>query len=211
MCCGLTWITTGQLRTARRVLRRTLRVLAEPLRAGLPVVGLEPSCTAVLRGEAVELLDRDDPLADVARLLADRTRTLAEFLTERAPHWAPPALGAASIAQPHCHQHAVLGFSADQRLLAAAGVDNRTLDAGCCGLAGNFGFEKGHYEISRAVGEHALLPEVRAAAPDTLVLADGFSCRTQIAQGTGRQALHLAQVLRAALRGSAAPDGPGPA
>ncbi|WP_206184990.1 FAD-binding and (Fe-S)-binding domain-containing protein [Thermoactinospora rubra] len=200
VCCGLTWISTGQLGVARRVLRRTLRTLAGPLAEGMQVVGLEPSCAAVFRSDAVELLSKDDPLLPVARRLAERTRTLAEFLTEQAPDWSPPPMHRASIAQPHCHQHAVMGFSADERLLAAAGLDNRTLDAGCCGLAGNFGFERGHYEVSQAVGEQALLPQVRAAGPDTLVLADGFSCRTQIAQGSGRRALHLAQVLREALR-----------
>ena len=195
VCCGLTWISTGQLGVARRVLRRTLGVLGEALEAGTPVVGLEPSCTAVLRGDLEELLPGDQDASRLAR----RTFTLAEFLGEHAPGWRPPRLRRASISQTHCHQHAVMGFSADQRLLARVGVDNRVLDSGCCGLAGNFGFERGHYELSKACGERVLLPAVRAADPDTLVLADGWSCRTQIAQETGREALHLAELLQLAL------------
>jgi Fe-S oxidoreductase len=195
VCCGLTWISTGQLTVARRVLRRTLDVVRPALDAGIPVVGLEPSCTAVLRSDATELLPGDRRAAR----LAAQTFTLAEFLTQHAAGWTPPKLSRQALSQPHCHQHAVLGFAADEALLARLGVDNRTLDAGCCGLAGNFGFERGHYEVSTAIGELALLPAVRAAGPDTLVLADGFSCRTQIAHQTGRQAQHLAQVVRLAL------------
>ena len=101
--------------------------------------------------------------------------------------------------QTHCHQHAVLGFDADRALMDKAGIHAEVPDSGCCGLAGNFGFERGHYEVSRAVGERVLLPAVRAAAPTTAVIADGFSCRTQIAQGTPRRAVHLAEVLAEAL------------
>ncbi len=193
-CCGLTWISTGQLGVARRALRRTLGVLAPALRSGARVVGLEPSCTAVLRYDAAELMPHD---VDVLRL-RQQTRTFAEILTEVG--WTPPRVGRAAVVQTHCHQHAVLGVGPDDRLMEQAGVQADRLASGCCGLAGNFGFEHGHYAVSRAVGERVLLPAVRAADPATLVLADGFSCRTQIAQGdTGRQALHLAQVLAAAL------------
>ncbi|MGK5533295.1 FAD-binding and (Fe-S)-binding domain-containing protein [Streptomyces sp. URMC 129] len=198
VCCGLTWISTGQLGVAKRVLRHTLEVLREDLRRGTPVVGLEPSCTAVFRADAAELWP-DDP--DVRRL-RDQTRTLAELLAERAPDWRPPAVDARAVVQRHCHQYAVMGFAADRALLERAGVKAEVLDAGCCGLAGNFGFEKGHYEVSMACAEAGLLPAVRAAGDDTLVLADGFSCRTQVEQaGTGRTPLHLAEVLAAALRG----------
>jgi FAD/FMN-containing dehydrogenase/Fe-S oxidoreductase len=200
VCCGLTWISTGQLDVARRVLRHTLDVVRPALDAGIPVIGLEPSCTAVLRGDATELIAGDGRTARLAARLAAQTVTLAEFLTRHAAEWVPPPLPRQAITQTHCHQYAVLGFAADEALLARMGVDNRTLDAGCCGLAGNFGFERNHYEVSKAVGELSLLPAVRAAGPDTLVLADGFSCRTQIAQETGRPALHLAQVIRIALR-----------
>ena len=197
LCCGLTWISTGQLATARRVLQRTVHALAPHLQRGTKVVGLEPSCTTVFRSDARELMPGD---RDVQRL-RQQTVTLAELLTDHTDSWQPPHLGGQAIAQTHCHQHAIMGYDADQALLRAAGVDLDVLDAGCCGLAGNFGFEAGHYEVSRACGERVLLPAVREAAPDTLVLADGFSCRTQIEQGgTGRTPVHLAEVLAAGLR-----------
>ena len=195
VCCGLTWISTGQLGVAQRVLRRTLRILAPDLRASTPVVVLEPSCAAVFRSDLPDLLYGDE---DAARL-AGQTVTLAELLRDQAADWHPPALDARAIVQPHCHQHAVLGMDADRALLADHGVDAEILDAGCCGLAGNFGFERGHYDVSMKCAEHALLPAVRAADEDTLILADGFSCRTQIEQAdTGRRAIHLAELLAAA-------------
>ncbi|GAA1005840.1 lactate dehydrogenase [Acrocarpospora pleiomorpha] len=190
-CCGLTWITTGQLGIARRVAARTTRALTEVVDRGIPVVGLEPSCTAALKTDLPDLL-ADDP---VARGLADAISTFAELLTQRTPGWKPPRIEVTSLSQTHCHQHATSGFGADAALLAAAGVDNQVLDSGCCGLAGNFGFEDGHYDVSIAAGEQVLLPAVRAAAPDTVVLADGFSCRTQIAQATDRTATHVAELI----------------
>ena len=189
VCCGLTWISTGQLDGARKQLRRTLDAVQPALKAGIPVVGLEPSCTAVLRSDAVELLPTDDRAVRLRGL----TRTLAELLTERG--WQPPSLaGVQALAQPHCHQHAVLGFGPDEALLAAAGASLRTV-GGCCGLAGNFGVERGHYEVSVAVAELSLLPAVRSADPETVVLADGFSCRTQLDQLSERTGLHLAELL----------------
>ncbi|MDH6710005.1 FAD/FMN-containing dehydrogenase/Fe-S oxidoreductase [Kitasatospora sp. MAA19] len=196
VCCGLTWYSTGQLGTARRVLRRSLRVLADDaLPADTPVVGMDPSCTATLREDLPRLLGPD------GRPLAERTRTFAEFLDEYAPHAPLPRIPLDAVTQTHCHQHAVLGSAADRRVEQRLGLRNRVLDSGCCGLAGNFGFEQGHFEISEAIAERVLLPEVRAAAPDTVVLADGFSCRTQIAQlAEGRQALHLSELIARALR-----------
>jgi len=188
VCCGLTWITTGQLGAAGRILRRSVAELAPAARAGIPIVGVEPSCTAVLRKDAVELLNDDD-----ARVVAAATVTLAELLSRDAA-WSPPDLtGVRVIAQPHCHHYAVLGWQADEALLRRAGADVRRL-AGCCGLAGNFGVESGHYDVSVAVAAQNLLPAVDAA-PDALVLADGFSCRTQLADLRDRPALHLAQLL----------------
>ena len=195
-CCGLTWITTGQLGVARRIARRTTRTLASATRAGVPVVGLEPSCTAALKTDLPELLDGDTD----ARALAASTLTLAELLVRHTPGWQPPRIdGTRSLSQTHCHQHATSGFTADSSLLAAMGVDNSVLDSGCCGLAGNFGFERGHYDVSVAAGEETLLPAVRAATPETVVLADGFSCRTQISQRTDRGGTHLAQLIARAL------------
>ncbi|MGB7448554.1 MAG: FAD-binding and (Fe-S)-binding domain-containing protein [Ornithinimicrobium sp.] len=197
VCCGLTWISTGQLGVARRVLRRSLRTIGPALRAGAPVVGLEPSCTAALRHDAAELL-ADEPLARMAR---EQTVTVAELLEQRATDWRPPQVGGEALVQVHCHQHAVMGFDAERRLMDSAGIAAQVPDSGCCGLAGNFGFEAGHEEVSRAVGERVLLPAVRDAEPGTPVLADGFSCRTQIAQETPRQARHLVELLAEGLPG----------
>ncbi|MFI6024522.1 FAD-binding and (Fe-S)-binding domain-containing protein [Amycolatopsis magusensis] len=195
VCCGLTWVSTGQLGVARKVLRRTLSVLEPYLDAGYLVAGVEPSCTALFRGDLKALLP-DDPLAAV---LAERTRTFAELVADSPLEF--DALDQDAVSQVHCHQHAVLGFDADERVLAGAGVRNSALDSGCCGLAGNFGFERGHYEVSVACAEERLLPALRATDPDTLVISDGFSCRTQIAQESDREAVHLAEVLRRALPG----------
>jgi FAD/FMN-containing dehydrogenase/Fe-S oxidoreductase len=201
VCCGLTWISTGQLDGARKRLRQTLDALEPALRAGTPIVGLEPSCTAVLRSDVTELLPGDPRAAQAAAT----TRTLAELLAET-PHWAPPRLdGVRVLAQPHCHQHAVMGWQADGALLAQAGATVTSV-GGCCGLAGNFGVERGHYEVSVAVAETVLLPAVRAAPHDTVILADGFSCRTQLEQLGGIHSVHLAQLLAEHLPPSRAED-----
>ncbi|MFI0812549.1 FAD-binding and (Fe-S)-binding domain-containing protein [Streptomyces echinatus] len=194
VCCGLTYISTGQLDRARTVLRRTLDLMEPVLRAGVPVVVLEPSCAAALRTDLPELLP-DDPRA--ARLSA-AVRTFAEALERHAPHWTPPAVGRPVAGQTHCHQHAVLGDAPERRLRTAAGLTGE-LSGGCCGLAGNFGFEKGHFEVSRACAEDQLLPSVRQAPEDTVILADGFSCRTQLEQLAGIRGRHLAEVLAQAL------------
>jgi Fe-S oxidoreductase len=161
----------------------------------MPVVGLEPSCTAVFRGDAAELLGRTPEVTAVAAA----TRTLAELLTDTEGWRPPPGLdGTSAIVQPHCHHRAVMGFSADRALLERAGVRTRTVD-GCCGLAGNFGVERGHYDVSVAVAGTALLPAVHAEdAPET-VLTDGFSCRTQLGDLARKNGLHLAELLAAAL------------
>ncbi|MFJ3334905.1 FAD-binding and (Fe-S)-binding domain-containing protein [Streptomyces sp. NPDC086766] len=200
VCCGLTWISTGQLTVARKVLRRTLDVLRPYLEAGTAIIGLEPSCTAVFRSDAPELMPGDQ---DVRRL-AGQLRTFAEQLVHHAPDgWEPPRLTRQATVQTHCHQHAIMKFDADRELMRRAGLEADVLDEGCCGLAGNFGFERGHHDVSMAVAEQGVLPAVRAAAPGSLVLADGFSCRTQIEQGgTGRRALHLAEVLSLGLQGN---------
>jgi FAD/FMN-containing dehydrogenase/Fe-S oxidoreductase len=195
VCCGLTWISTGQLAVARRVLTRTLRTMARHADDDAWVVGVEPSCTAALRKDLPELFPDDR----TARWLSTHVLTFAEALDRFAPEGWAPQVGGSSISQTHCHQHAVLGTAADERLIARIGLDNSTIPSGCCGLAGNFGFERGHYEVSTAVGELVTLPAVRAAAAGTAVLADGFSCRTQVQQSTGRQAQHLAELIDRAL------------
>lgn len=154
------------------------------------MVVLEPSCAAALRTDLPALLP-DDPRA--ARLAAG-VRTFAQVLEERAPRWRPPRLERPVAGQTHCHQHAVLGDGAERRLRERAGLTGE-LSGGCCGLAGNFGFEPGHHEVSVACAEEQLLPALRAAGEETAVLADGYSCRTQIAQLGGRRARHLAELL----------------
>jgi Fe-S oxidoreductase len=195
VCCGLTWISTGQLDGARRRLTATVDALADAAAKGTPIVGLEPSCTAVLRHDLLELLPDDPRAAQVATA----TKTLAELLAGTSTWRAPDLSEVSAVAQPHCHQHAVMGWSADERLLREAGA-SVTAVGGCCGLAGNFGVERGHYEVSVAVAESALLPAVRAAVHDAVVLADGFSCRTQLEQLGQVQSVHLAQLLADALQ-----------
>ncbi|APS19953.1 dimethylmenaquinone methyltransferase [Streptomyces sp. Tue 6075] len=205
LCCGLTYVSTGQLDAARRVMRRTLDRL--DLFPGEPLVVLEPSCAATLRTDLPELLP-DDPRAAE---LASAVRTFAQYVEEYAPGWTPPRLDRPAAGQTHCHQHAVLGDAAERRLRERLGLTGE-LSGGCCGLAGNFGFEKGHWEVSVACAEERLLPAVREAEPGTELLADGFSCRTQLDQLAGRRARHLAEVIAEALPeplpGAGAP-GPG--
>ncbi|MFF8984233.1 FAD-binding and (Fe-S)-binding domain-containing protein [Streptomyces globisporus] len=192
VCCGLTYVSTGQLDAARRVMRRTLDRL--DLLPGQPLVVLEPSCAATLRTDLPELLP-DDPRAAE---LGSAVRTFAQYLEEYAPDWTPPRLDRPAAGQTHCHQHAVLGDAAERRLRERLGLTGE-LSGGCCGLAGNFGFERGHWEVSVACAEERLLPAVREAEPGTELLADGFSCRTQLDQLAGRRARHLAEVIAEAL------------
>nr|WP_221634309.1 FAD-binding and (Fe-S)-binding domain-containing protein [Nocardioides luti] len=192
-CCGLTWITTGQLDKARSIMGRAVTTLAPYVASGVPVVGLEPSCLATLRSDAVELLD-DPRAAEVAAGVL----TFAELLT-RLDVALPDLSGVEVVAQPHCHQHAVLGWAADEALLRKAGAAV-TRVSGCCGLAGNFGMEQGHYEVSVAVAETHLLPAVRSH-PDAVVLADGMSCRVQLDDLAGVPTMHLAELLASKLQG----------
>ena len=192
-CCGLTWITTGQLDAARRIVGQAVQNLHGYVTSGTPVIALEPSCLAAIREDAGQLLD-DPRVAEVSAGIA----SLAEFLAARvaAGEWTVPDLtGLEIVAQPHCHHHAVIGWQTDAALLAQTGASVKRV-GGCCGLAGNFGVEIGHYETSVAIAEHDLLPAVRAAGPGAVVLADGFSCRTQLDDLAGRRALHLAELLQ---------------
>jgi Fe-S oxidoreductase len=190
LCCGLTWFSTGQLGTARRMLSRSVAALQPAAEAGVPIVGIEPSCTALFRGDAAGLLGQGPGVTTVAKAV----RTLAELLAGAAG-WQPPDLaGVTAVVQPHCHHRAVLGYSADLALLARAGVDVRLVD-GCCGLAGNFGAERGHYDLSVAVAGNGLLPALASNRADAVVLTDGFSCRTQVGHLSGRSGLHLAELI----------------
>jgi len=196
LCCGRPLYDFGMLDLARRTLRELLDGLRGEIRAGVPVVVLEPSCAAVFRDELPGLFPDD---AD-ARTLSGQTFVLAEFLVKKAPGFLPRRLARRAILQGHCHQRAIMTMTDEEELLRRMGLDVTTPEPGCCGMAGSFGFERGdHYDVSMACAERALLPEIRRAPPETLVIADGFSCREQIVQGTGRESLHLAEVLRCAM------------
>ena len=190
-CCGLTWITTGQLTGAKKHLTSLLSVLAPFAASGIPIVGVEPSCTAVLRDDLLDLLPEDPR----STLVSGATRTLAEILSAMpaSARRLPSLEGVEIVAQPHCHHYSVMGWDTDQALLESLGARVTRLE-GCCGLAGNFGMEAGHYDLSVAVASHSLLPTLDAQ-PDAVYLADGFSCRTQAAQLAGRGGVHLATLL----------------
>jgi Fe-S oxidoreductase len=194
LCCGRPLYDYGMLRMAKQWLRQILDALAGDIAAGTPVVGLEPSCVAVFRDEMGELMSDDEQ----AKRLAQQTFTLSEFLTDR--QYPFPRLERAALVHGHCHHKAVLAFDKEQEALKRMGIQANVLESGCCGMAGSFGFERDHYGISMKAGERVLLPAVRSAPADTLIVADGFSCRTQIEEGTGRRALHLADLLEMAHR-----------
>ncbi len=189
LCCGRPLYDVGLLDVARQRLQEILDALRPDIEAGVPLVGLEPSCVAVFRDELLQLFPEDP----VARRLSSQTLTLAELLTQREIRM--PRRQGRALVHTHCHHHAVLGLQADRQLLGGIGLEARFLDSGCCGMAGAFGFEKGHYAVSMACAERTLLPAIRDAGPEEIVLADGFSCREQIRQATGRRALHLAELL----------------
>ncbi|HJT97045.1 MAG TPA: FAD-linked oxidase C-terminal domain-containing protein, partial [Rhodanobacteraceae bacterium] len=193
LCCGRPLYDFGWLDRARRRWIEILDAMREPIGAGVPIVGLEPSCVSAFRDELGNLL----PHSENAMRLARQVFTLAEFLETTG--WKPPRLARKAIVHGHCHHKAIMSMRADTALLDALGLEWMLLDDGCCGLAGSFGFERGKYEVSMAIGELALLPRVREAGAETLILADGFSCREQILHGAGQTALHLAEVIALAL------------
>ncbi len=195
LCCGRPLYDFGLIDQAVAYLRRILDVLAEPIDAGIPVVVLEPSCASVFRDELRNLLPSD---LRAGRLRA-QTFLLSEFLERRVPGYIPPRLAGPLVLHGHCHHKALMKMSDEESLLRKMGADVQSLDAGCCGMAGSFGFDSGKFNVSMAIGERVLLPAVRQADPATPIVSDGFSCREQIAQATGRQALHLADVMKLAL------------
>jgi Fe-S oxidoreductase/FAD/FMN-containing dehydrogenase len=194
LCCGRALYDYGMLDLAVELWERNLYVLEPALARGLPIVGLEPSCVAAFHDELPSLFPGDARAAALSRSV----HTLAGFLRER--DYRPPKLAGKALLHGHCHHKAVLDFGAERELLAAMDVDVDVPDSGCCGLAGSFGFEPEHYDISMQIGERVLLPAVREQADETLVVADGFSCREQVRHGTGRRPLHVAEVIARALR-----------
>jgi Fe-S oxidoreductase len=194
LCCGRPLYDFGMLDKAKEYLRRVMQVLAVEIDAGLPIVILEPSCASVFRDELRNLFP-DDARADRLRR---QTFLLSEFLQQRVPGYQPPQLSQKVLLHGHCHHKAIMKMTDEETLLRKMGADLKSVDAGCCGMAGPFGFERGKYAVSQAIGERVLLPAVRQAEPGTLIVSDGFSCREQILQATGREALHLAEVMQRA-------------
>ncbi|HEV2582585.1 MAG TPA: heterodisulfide reductase-related iron-sulfur binding cluster, partial [Ktedonobacteraceae bacterium] len=195
LCCGRPLYDFGMLDTAKRLLRQVMNALEPEINAGTPIVGLEPSCVAVFRDELTNLFPHDER----ARRLKEQTFILSEFLEKKATHFQLPTLQHRAVVHMHCHHKAILRTGSEEAVLRKLGLDYKLLDSGCCGMAGSFGFEKDHYEVSIASGERVLLPAVREADQDTLIITDGFSCREQIAQTTDRRALHLAEIIQLAL------------
>jgi Fe-S oxidoreductase len=192
LCCGRPFYDFGMLDEAKGNLQEILERLRPAIRAGTPIVVLEPSCLAVFRDELPGLFPNDED----AKRLTKQSLLLSEFLVRKVKDYTPPQLAGRAIVQAHCHHRSVLGFAEEQEIMKRLGLQVETPEHGCCGMAGSFGFEPGdHYEVSSACGERNLLPAVRAADSQTLIIADGFSCREQIAQSTDRRAVHLAQVL----------------
>jgi FAD/FMN-containing dehydrogenase/Fe-S oxidoreductase len=197
LCCGRPLYEFGMLDRARRYLLRILDVLDEEIRAGIPVIGLEPACVSVFREELPQLLHGNEQ----AKRLSEQVFLLSEFLEREAKSASLGTLKRRAIVHGHCHHKAVLKMDAEEAVMKRIGLDYRLLDSGCCGMAGSFGFEEAKYEVSLRCGERVLLPAVRTADEDTLIVADGYSCREQIVQTTQRKPLHLAQVLRLAMEG----------
>jgi FAD/FMN-containing dehydrogenase/Fe-S oxidoreductase len=204
LCCGRPLYDFGMLDTAKALLREIMDTLRPQIEAGIPIVGLEPSCVAVFRDELTEMFPENQD----AKRLHDQTYILSEFLNKKAKHWQPPKLKRKALVQIHCHHHSVLHPDDEWDVLTRMGVDYEQPYKGCCGMAGSFGFEAPHYDVSQQIGEQVLLPAVRKADTDEIILADGFSCKEQIEQGTDRRALHLAELIQMALQeGPAGPIG----
>ncbi len=200
-CCGRPLYDFGMLDDAKQYLERILEIFAQSIDAGTPIVVLEPSCASVFRDELKNLFP-DHPRAS---RLCRQTFLLSEFLEQQAPRYEPPRLPRKVLLHGHCHQKSLMKMTHAESLLRKMGAELHSLDAGCCGMAGPFGFERDKYSIAQAAGERVLLPAVRQASPDTLIVSDGFSCREQILQSTGRRALHLAEAIHLAVSSSKLP------
>jgi len=202
LCCGRPLYDHGMLDRAQSLLLQILDELSPEIEAGIPIVGLEPSCVTVFRDELVNLFPHDER----AQALSRQTFLLSEFLETHAQHVPLPQLNRKALLHGHCHHKSLAKMTAEEAVLRRLGIDFQSPAPGCCGMAGAFGFERDKYDISIAIGELELMPAVRQAPDDWLIIADGFSCREQIAQGSPRHALHLAEVLQMALQGVRAPD-----
>jgi Fe-S oxidoreductase len=204
LCCGRPLYDIGMLDRAKSLLLQIMDELLPEIEAATPIVVLEPSCASVFRDELTNLFPKDER----AQALSKQVFLLSEFLEQRAKDFPLPKLTRRALVHGHCHHKAIMKMTAEEAVLERMGIDFTAPAPGCCGMAGAFGFEKEKYEISKAIGELELLPAVRQAPTDWLIVADGFSCREQIAQETDRHALHLAEVLQMALREDAeTPEG----
>ena len=199
VCCGRPLYDFGMLEQAKKQLRGILTDMRDDIDNGIPVVGMEPACVAVFRDELVNLFPGDE----VAKRLNRQTYFFSEFLLKKAPHFSYPPLAGKAVLHGHCHQKALVRMDDEKTVLKKMGLDVENLDSGCCGMAGSFGFHKDKYDVSLQVGELVLLPAVRASADTTLIVADGYSCREQIAQTTDRRGLHLTEVIHMAMQGDA--------
>jgi len=197
LCCGRPLYDFGMLGTAKKMLVEIMETLHEEIKNGIPIVGLEPSCVAVFRDELHNMFPHDEQ----ATRLSKQVFTLGEFLEKKATGFEIPELHRQAIVHGHCHHKSIMGMDCEKTILKKTKLDYNILPTTCCGMAGYFGYEKGkHYEVSIAAGEQTLLPAVRNARTDSIIIADGFSCREQIEQETDRKGMHLAQVLQMALR-----------
>jgi Fe-S oxidoreductase len=198
LCCGRPLYDFGMLDRAKRLLLEILDALAEEIDAGIPLVVLEPSCASVFRDELLGLYPNDQR----ARRLAQQTFLFSEFLEKKAPGFPLPKFPRKALVHGHCHHKSLATMTAEESILHKMELDFEFPAPGCCGMAGSFGFEEHKYGVSIAIGELELMPAVRQASPETLIIADGFSCREQIAQGSHRHALHLAEVIQVARNGA---------
>jgi Fe-S oxidoreductase len=195
LCCGRPLYDFGMLDRAKEYLQEILKALSAQIDAGVPIVVLEPSCASVFRDELRNLFPTDSR----AMRLRSQTFLLSEFLERHAPGYRPPQLGGKVLLHGHCHHKALMKLNDEESLLRKMGADLQSIDSGCCGMAGPFGFDREKFAVSQAVGERVLLPAVRSAPADALIISDGFSCREQVLQATGRRPIHLAEALQLAL------------
>ena len=196
LCCGRPLYDFGMLDRAKEYLQRILQALGNGIDAGLPIIVLEPSCASVFRDELCNLFPHDAR----AQRLQGQTVLLSEFLHRYSPDWKPPKLTRKVLLHGHCHHKSLMKMNDEEALLRRMGVDLESPDSGCCGMAGPFGFEQEKYELSQKIGERVLLPAVRKVSDETLIVSDGFSCREQIEQATGKTTLHLSELLQLALK-----------
>ena len=191
LCCGRALYDWGYLDEAKALWEDTFKALGDTIASGIPIVGLEPACTSAFKDELPQLF----PHRDEAQKLSKQVVHITDLIADNFGRFPKPRKGGRALVQAHCHHHAVIGFKSEQEILDRLGLDVDRPPQGCCGMAGSFGFAVETHGVSEAIGERVLLPAVRKAPAETLIVADGFSCREQIEQGTGRPTMHIAELL----------------